>query len=91
MSRLNASTGEVIVVLPLQGLSVSDRRGGVFEAPEISLQFRRILHEGLREGIEIREVDAHINDPACAEAVLSAWQSLASGRKVGRSHVEGDA
>ncbi|MBG81571.1 MAG: hypothetical protein CMJ39_12805 [Phycisphaerae bacterium] len=91
VSRLNASTGEVIVVLPLQGLSVSDRRGGVFEAPEISLQFQRILHEGLREGIEIREVDAHINDQACAEAVLSAWQSLASGRKVGRSHVEGEA
>jgi uncharacterized protein (UPF0261 family) len=91
VSRLNASTGPVIVVLPLKGVSVSDIAGGVFEDPMISREFRKILHDGLRDEIEIHEVDAHINDQACAEAVLAAWRSLAEGRKVGHSRVEGEA
>ncbi len=66
--RLSAATGPTVLVLPLRGVSMIDAEGEPFYDPEAD----RVLFETLRarvgDGVEVVEVDAHINDAAFAEA-----------------------
>ena len=65
--KLSAATGPVSVLLPALGVSAIDRDGQPFDDPAA----RRALHDTIRRGlngIEVTELDLHINDPAFAEA-----------------------
>jgi uncharacterized protein (UPF0261 family) len=70
-AQLARSAAPVTLVLPLRGVSMIDAPGQPFHDPAAD----RALFEALREAIvpEVRwvEVDAHINDPAFAEALVS--------------------
>jgi uncharacterized protein (UPF0261 family) len=68
LDKLNAARGPLTVLVPLGGGSVMDSDGGAFWQPAINGALRHMLREGLRADIRYREVDAHINDDAFADA-----------------------
>jgi uncharacterized protein (UPF0261 family) len=74
--KLNQARGPVIVLVPLGGLSIPNIPGGVFYDPEADAAFRDALRADLRPDIPLREIDAHINDPAFAETVAEAFLEL---------------
>ena len=57
----------VSVLLPARGVSAIDKDGQPFDDPDA----RRALHEAIRSGlpgVEVAELDLHINDPEFADA-----------------------
>ena len=73
--RLNAATGPAAVLVPLKGWSVYGAPGGVFHDAAGNRIFLKALRDGLRKDIELREIDAHINDApfvdACVRQLIS--------------------
>jgi uncharacterized protein (UPF0261 family) len=77
--KLNESIGPVTVLLPLKGLSVIGAEGEPFYSPEADQALFQSIREHLREGIEIIEVDALVNDPAFSDACVRAlMENIAS-------------
>lgn len=72
VEKLNRATGPVSVVVPLGGGSIMDIQGGVFWQPEVNRRCWDALRDGLKSDINYLEVDAHINEPAFAQAALEA-------------------
>jgi uncharacterized protein (UPF0261 family) len=65
--KLSAATGPVAVLLPKRGVSAIDREGQPFDDPVA----RAALHDAIRSslnGVEVQELDLHINDPEFADA-----------------------
>ncbi|WP_054949746.1 Tm-1-like ATP-binding domain-containing protein [Numidum massiliense] len=76
-AKLNRAKGPVTLFIPLKGVSAIDQVGQPFYDPEAD----RVLIKALRETIDdhvvdVREVDAHINDPAFAEAMADRLHEL---------------
>lgn len=74
--KLNGAQGQVVVVVPTQGLSIPNVPGGVFWDPETDAAFVEELREHLREEIPFIAVDAHINDPVFSEIVATEFLKL---------------
>src|SRR5687768_14044370 len=73
--KLSAAKGPVAVLLPARGVSAIDREGQPFDDPVA----RRALHDAIRtgaRGIEVTELDRHINDPEFAVAVAEKLLAL---------------
>ena len=70
------ATGPVKVLIPTQGFSALDREGVVFYDPVADRAFVEALKNSLNESIELKEIDAHINDDKFAEAVTREFLSL---------------
>jgi uncharacterized protein (UPF0261 family) len=72
--RLNPSRGPVRVFLPLRGVSLYDREGGVFHDAEATRSCLQAIQEHIDPRIGIRELDTDINAEdfavACAEALI---------------------
>ena len=64
--KLNRAAAHNKVLIPSGGWSEADRQGGPLYAPETSRAFSKRLKALLDPGIEVREVDHHINDEAFA-------------------------
>lgn len=65
--KVSASRGPAAVLVPRQGVSAIDRSGQPFDDPAA----RQALFDALRtntRGVELIELDAHINDAAFAQA-----------------------
>jgi uncharacterized protein (UPF0261 family) len=86
--RLNQAQGPFVVLVPTGGYSEHTRRvaqdlegrpAGPWRQPETDTVFVRSLRAHLTRG-ELRELDLHINDPAFADACVSAFLELAPGR-----------
>ena len=77
--KLNRARGPVGLVLPLLGFSAYDIAGGPFFDPDADAAFVSAVKSGLRPGIRVVEVDAHINAPAFADAALELYLSLRAG------------
>ena len=77
--KLNRARGPVGLVLPLLGFSAYDIAGGPFFDPEADAAFVSAVTSGLRPGIRVVEVDAHINAPAFADAALDLYLALRTG------------
>jgi uncharacterized protein (UPF0261 family) len=86
--KLSAARGPVIVLVPLGGLSIPNIPGGVFYNPQADAAFRDALRAGLRTDIPLREIDAHINDPAFAQATAEAFLELIEPMDVGQGDKE---
>jgi uncharacterized protein (UPF0261 family) len=73
--RLNAAVGPTAVLIPLKGWSVYGAPGGVLYDGTGNRIFRNALKDRLRKDIELREIDAHINDglfvDACVEQLIA--------------------
>ncbi|MBI2156292.1 MAG: Tm-1-like ATP-binding domain-containing protein [Candidatus Rokubacteria bacterium] len=75
--KLNRATGPTGVVVPTRGFSAYDVAGGPFFDPVADAAFVTGLKAALRPGIPLRAVDAHLNDPAFAEAAVTLYRELA--------------
>ena len=65
--KLSAAKGPVSVLLPARGVSAIDKEGQPFDDPAA----RRALHDAIRgglHGVEVTELDLHINDPEFGDA-----------------------
>ena len=65
--KLSAAKGRVAILLPGRGVSAIDKEGQPFYDPAA----RRALYDAIRagvHGIEVEELDLHINDSAFADA-----------------------
>jgi uncharacterized protein (UPF0261 family) len=74
--KLNKSLGPVKVLIPLGGWSSLDRRGMDFYDEELDRTFLGELKKQLKKGIEIREVDADLEAPEFAKAIINAFEEL---------------
>ncbi len=74
--KLNKGKGPAAVVIPTGGFSEYSREGMFFHEPETDRVFGEALRKALNTKTEIIEVASNINDPACAQAVVEALQSL---------------
>jgi len=85
--KLTAAKGPAAIILPLQGLSAIDRAGQPFDDPRA----RAALYDAIRierGGVELIELDQHINDVAFATAAAQKLLSLI--RSVKRESVASD-
>lgn len=76
IQKLNQATGKVTVVIPLGGGSIMDIQGGAFWQPELNQECWNRLKNGLKPDIHCREVEAHINDDAFADAVFDELMQI---------------
>jgi len=86
--RLNRAKGPTALVIPLRGFSDLDREGGPmgttldgtpvrpWYCPEANRAFVQAVKSNLTKG-ELVEVDAHINEPDFAQAVIQVFLRLA--------------
>ncbi len=70
--KLNRARGPVTLFLPLQGISLIAVEGQVFHDPEADAALLNAIREHVAEHVEVREIDADINDPAFATAMADA-------------------
>ena len=70
--KLNKSLGPVKVVIPLKGWSSIDSPGRPTYDPEGDAIFIKELNRRLKKEIEVIQVDANMEDPEFAKAVISA-------------------
>jgi uncharacterized protein (UPF0261 family) len=68
--KLSAATGPVTLFIPLRGVSLIDVDGQVFHDPEADGALFDALRETLDAGVDVRELDTDINDPAFAHAMV---------------------
>jgi uncharacterized protein (UPF0261 family) len=76
--KLAAARGPVRVLLPALGVSAIDREGQPFDDPVA----RQALHDAIRsgaQGLDVRELDLHINDRRFAEAAAHALLDMMTG------------
>lgn len=74
--KLNRARGPVKILIPLRGWSSLDRKGSVLHAPEEDKVFVDELRKNLRTGIEIEELDVHLEDPPFAKALVESFLRL---------------
>jgi uncharacterized protein (UPF0261 family) len=74
--KLNRATGPVAIALPRRGFSVYDAEGGPFWDPDADRAFIVALRSALRPSTTVLEVDAHINAPEFAEAIVGLYGRL---------------
>jgi len=74
--KLNAAKGPVIVIVPLKGWSGVDIPGNPTYDPKEDAVFTHRLQEKLSGGIEIREIDANMEEKAVARAVITAAKEI---------------
>ena len=72
-ARLDRAAGPVRLLLPLGGLSALDAPGQAFHDPQANAALFRSLRDNFTtsDAHRLVEVDAHINDPAFADAVVA--------------------
>jgi uncharacterized protein (UPF0261 family) len=74
--RLNEARGPAAVLIPMGGFSFSDRPGHAFYDPEGDAALVDALERDLASRVELTRVEAHINDPAFAEAAAGKMREL---------------
>jgi uncharacterized protein (UPF0261 family) len=74
--KLNRAAGPVRVLIPIRGFSSLDCQGNIFYDPIADRAFIDSLKSSLKETIEVREVDAHINDDEFAEVVANEFMDI---------------
>jgi uncharacterized protein (UPF0261 family) len=72
--KISAANGPAALVLPLRGVSAIDVEGKSFWWPEADAALFQSIRNWVAPGVDVTELDLHINDPAfaaaCAEKLL---------------------
>lgn len=79
--KLNRAQGPTALLVPLRGVSMIDAEGAVFYDPVADAALFEALRAHLEPQVELIEVDAHINDPAFAAALVTTFHRLYAGGK----------
>lgn len=66
--KASAARGKTAVLMPLKGVSSIDAEGQLFWWPEADQALFQSIRNWISPGVELVELDLHINDPAFAEA-----------------------
>jgi uncharacterized protein (UPF0261 family) len=66
---LNESKSAVKVAIPLKGLSIPNKPGGVFFDPAADKRFMDQMQNNLKDDIEVTSFDMHVNDAEFGKAV----------------------
>ncbi len=74
--KASASSGRVLVLVPLQGLSALDAAGQAFWWPDANAALLQSLRNWMSPHVRLVELDLHINDPAFGEAMAQALLQL---------------
>ncbi|HSB71341.1 MAG TPA: Tm-1-like ATP-binding domain-containing protein [Candidatus Methylomirabilis sp.] len=74
--KINRAKGPTHVFIPLKGFSYPDREGLPHWDPEGNRAFIGALKARLLPSIPLKELDAHINDPAFIDPVADAFLSM---------------
>ncbi len=74
--KLSRAKRRAVLLLPLRGFSEYDRNGGVFFAPDSDLAFIDAAVTASGVHTDVVRLDAHINDPACAEEAVARLLNL---------------
>ncbi|NNL74911.1 MAG: UPF0261 family protein, partial [Desulfobacterales bacterium] len=69
-AKLNRAQGPVTVMIPLNGWSAADLPGNDTHDPSEDRLFTEVLREKLKPDVQIVEVDANMEDPEFAKAVV---------------------
>jgi uncharacterized protein (UPF0261 family) len=79
--RVNRMEGPVRFLLPLRGVSAIDAPGKPFHDPEADAALFAAIRETWKPAPNrhLVEIDAHINDPAFAEAAVVAFRAITKG------------
>ena len=84
--KLNKAVGPTKFLIPKRGWISIEKEGGDFYDPQNIQVFVDKLKEKLKAEIEVREVDANIDDPIFAKAIVNAFEEVMSSKqnKIGR-------
>lgn len=74
--QLNRATGPVTLMLPLRGVSMIDAEGQSFHDAAADRALFDSLRSNVGTNVKVKEIDAHINDPAFAHALADELISL---------------
>ncbi len=74
--KLNRSKGKTTVLVPTEGFSVIDKKGGPFFDPEADAAFLRGLRRRIDPRIKVVEFKGHLTDDAFAEAVWKEFNQI---------------
>lgn len=74
--KLNLAQGPLAVFIPLRGVSMIDKHGGVFFDAEADRQLIEKLQATLNPSIEVIAIDTDINDPVFATAMADKLDQL---------------
>lgn len=74
--KLNKYVSNIQVLVPMQGWSAADIKGGPLYDPETNTYLIGILKDNLDSRIPLEEVDMHINDPAFARLAANAMDQM---------------
>lgn len=74
--KLGRAKSPPVLILPLGGFSDYDRAGGVFYSPEADRAFMDAAIAALAGRGKVVRLDAHINDPACADLAVAELLEL---------------
>jgi uncharacterized protein (UPF0261 family) len=75
-ARANAARGPVAVLLPLAGCSQMGVAGQPFWMPQADEALFAAIRANLRPGVELIEMDTHINDPCFAQQAAQVMLRL---------------
>ncbi|MGO9567195.1 MAG: Tm-1-like ATP-binding domain-containing protein [Desulfomonilaceae bacterium] len=78
--KINKAKGPLKLVVPLRGWSSIDREGSVLYDPEQDRLFIQELKKGLRVEVDIQEVDANLEDPEVAQALVESLDQFMKNR-----------
>jgi len=74
--KLNKAVGPTKFLIPKRGWLALEKEGSDFYNPQSIQAFVDGLKEKLKAEIEVREVDANIDDPVFAQAVVAAFEEV---------------
>ena len=78
--KLNAATGPLTLFVPLRGVSMIAVEGQPFHDPEADAALVGALREELDPGVDVRELETDVNDPAFAAAMAERLHELVGAR-----------
>jgi len=79
VEKLRAARAPVAVLLPLRGLSMYCHPGEPMHDPEADAELFRVLKAAAGGHLHVEEIDAHINDPACADRAVQLLLQMLEG------------
>lgn len=71
-ARLAEAKGPTVFLMPKGGCGEWDRPGDLHDAEGLAA-FIDTMEADCPANVDLREINAHINDPACAEAALAVF------------------
>jgi uncharacterized protein (UPF0261 family) len=74
--KLNKAVGPTKFLIPKRGWISIEKEGSNFYDPQNIQTFVDKLKKKLKTGIEVREVDANIDDPIFAQAIVNAFEEV---------------